>query len=123
MAQSSVLDVSGTVADATSPQDLAAIDPTNNIETVMVGFASNDANRTYSGQTIGGVAATERIDEQEVNLASLTVYDRINVNTGTSTFATQATPSGTPSEGTIGLLIFKVAASSIRRLLLMGVGP
>ena len=103
------LDISGAAADATSPQDLAAINPTDNVTTIMVGFATNDVARTYSSQTIGGSAATERVDASQNGNASITLFDRLDVATGVSTFAAQATVSNTPTNGAIALLIFKLA--------------
>lgn len=109
VALSSPLNVSGSNTDATSPQDLSsAINPTDNIDTLMIGVASNDVARTYSGQTIGGTAANERTDASQNANASVSVFDRLNVNTSTSTFVCQATASGVPTNGAIALFIFKL---------------
>jgi hypothetical protein len=106
----SPFDIAGLTADATSPQDQAAINPTDNVDTLMVGAAMNTNNTTYSGQTIGGSAATERTDKVSNSSTSLSTFDRLNVNTSTSTFAAQATPSGTPTNGNIGLAIFRLVS-------------
>lgn len=127
-ATSSPLDISGVTADATSPQDQAAINPTDNIDTLMVGFASNDVNRTYTLQSIGGVRANERIDASQNSNASITLFDRLNLTTHTLTFAAQATASSTPTNGAIGLLIFKAATgggggTTVKDIIMQGLIP
>src|SRR5688572_22391070 len=66
----------GWVLDTSTPQDLSAIDPPDSINTAMIGVATNDANRSYTSQTIGGVAANERADGSNGSSAALTVFDR-----------------------------------------------
>lgn len=106
------LDASGATADATSPQDQAAINPTDNVNAIMVGIATNDVARTYTAQTIGAITAVERVDASQNSNAAVTLFDRVDIYTSTSTFAAQATASGVPSNGTIALLIFKGVAAA-----------
>lgn len=105
----SPLDVSGTNADASTPVDLTAINPTDSIPAVLMGIAIAAGNApTWSGQTIGGVAADERADAAGHSSESFTIFDRLNVDTGAGTWAAQATASANPSNGAIYLLIYKL---------------
>jgi hypothetical protein len=108
-----LLDASANQADSDTAMASPAANPTDGITALLVGAAIASGNApSYSGQKIGGttVGVSERGDVQQGSSNSCSLWDRLNVAVATDTFTSEATPSASPNNGAIYILIFKAAA-------------